>query len=174
MNGPAFAIDPGSKKTGWAVLTEREQLVSAGLLTGDKTTDSAELRIRAMCRGLVFLLDEWQPGTVLIEWSSGHVGRRRHQGGGAGLAVYGIAIGALWQTAESWATTGEAESGGPRARVCCIAENLWTNRVPKADRLTAVAQQFPAYRVEDDPGGDVGDAIALGVWWCKEQQLVPF
>jgi len=67
VSDPILSIDPGSKRTGWAVLTQREQLIQAGVLTGDKTTDPAEFRIAAMCRGLRELLDEWQPGTVLIE-----------------------------------------------------------------------------------------------------------
>jgi hypothetical protein len=167
VNDPVLSIDPGSKRTGWAVLTQREQLLQAGVLTGDKTADPAEFRIAAMCRGLRELLDEWQPGTVLIEWSSGHVGRRRHKGGGAGLAVYGIAIGALWQVAVAW-----ARSCKPPAQVRCIEENLWTNRVPKEDRIAAIAQRFREYHSEDDPGGDIADAIGLGLWWTKQQSLV--
>lgn len=169
MNGPVLSIDPGSKRTGWAVLTQREQLLQAGLLTGDKGIDHAEFRITAMCRGLHELLEEWQPETVLIEWSSGHVGRRRHKGGGAGLATYGIAIGGLWQVAVAWARSCE-----PPAQVRCIEENLWTNRVPKEDRVVAVAQRFREYRIEDDPGGDIADAIGLGLWWIRELTIVPF
>lgn len=172
MSRLVLSIDPGSKRTGWAVLTQREQLLQAGVLTGDKTTDPAEFRIAAMCRGLRELLEEWQPGTVLIEWSSGHVGRRRHNGGGAGLAVYGIAIGALWQVAVVWSTLGEPRER--QARVRCIEENLWTNRVPKEDRVAAVAQRFREYRIEDDPGGDVADAIGLGLWWIRELAIEPF
>jgi hypothetical protein len=170
VNRPVLSIDPGSKRTGWAVLTQREQLLQAGLLTGDKTTDPAKFRIAAMCWGLCELLDEWQPGTVLIEWSSGHVGRRRHKGGGAGLAVYGIAIGALWQVAVAWSTSGESRER--QVRVRCIEENLWTNRVPKEDRVATIAQRFREYHSEDDPGGDVADAIGLGLWWTKQQSLV--
>jgi len=141
------------------------------VLTGDKTTDPAELRVAAMCRGLRELLDEWQPGTVLIEWSSGHVGRRRHKGAGAGLAVYGIAIGALWQVAMAWSTSGEPRER--QAQVCCLKENLWTNGVPKEDRIAAVAQRFREYRIEDDPGGDIADAIGLGLWWIRGLAIVP-
>ncbi len=164
-----FSIDPGSKRTGWAVLTEHEQLLQAGILTGSKGTDPAEFRIAAMCKDLRALLDEWKPDTVLLEWSSGHVGQRRHHGGGAGLAVYGIAIGALWQTAVQWSM-----SDGRAAVVRCIDENVWTNKVRKEDRTLAVAQHFPQYHVEEDPGGDIADAIGLGLWWAMERALVPF
>lgn len=169
MNDPVLSIDPGSKRTGWTVLTQREQLLQVSVLTGDKTTDPAEFRIAAMCRGLRELLDEWQPGAVLIEWSSGHVGRQRHRGAGAGLVVYGIAIGALWQVVVAWARSCE-----PPAQVCCIEENLWTNRVPKEDHIAAIVQRFREYRIEDDPCGDIADAIGLGLWWVRELAIVPF
>jgi len=170
VNRPILSIDPGSRRSGWAVLTLREQLLQAGVLTGDKTADPAEFRIAAQCHDLRRLLDEWQPGMVLIEWSSGHAGRRRHKGGGAGLAVYDIAIGALWQVAVAWST-----SGGPherQTRVRCIEENVWACRTPKEDRIAAIAQRLRAYRPEDDPGGDIADAIGLGLWWTKQQSLV--
>jgi len=97
------------------------------------------------------------------------VGRRRHKGGGAGLAVYGSAIGALWQVAVARARYCESPT-----RVRCIEENLWTNRVPKEDRVVAVAQRFREFRIEDDPGGDIADAIGLSLWWIREQAIVPF
>lgn len=169
MNGPLFAIDPSTTSTGWAVLTAGGRLLQAGIVTGSKQTDPAELRIAVICRDLGTLFDGWQPGTILIEWPSPHVGRRRHKGLGAGLAVYGAAAGALW-----WASLRWAEQQEPGVSVNAVSVDLWTRGVPKEDRLAAVAQQFPEYRGEADPGGDIGDAIGLGVWWIQERVLVPF
>ncbi len=167
MTKVVFSLDPGSRRSGWAVFTQAGQLVQAGVLTPDKTRHCPPLRIGRMCDDLRRLLDEYEPAEVLIEWASGHVGRRRHKGKGAGLAIYGAAVGALWQTVVAWAD-------GRATAVRCINENTWTNGVPKQARIVWLSQSFAEYAPEKDPGGDVGDAIGLALWWLKERAVVPF
>ena len=101
MKDLIFSLDPGSKKTGWALMRAPERLIRAGLLLPDKQKNPSELRIAAMCRSLWDLLNHWQPRDIVIEWTSGKV-QRRHKGGGAGLAVHGAATGAIWREVVAW------------------------------------------------------------------------
>jgi len=116
-----------------------------------------------MSRDLRELLDELQPATILIEWTKGKVGERRHQGRGAGLAVYGGGMGYATATADSWAADG--------CQVVGILENDWTRGVKKETRQLAVASMFDDYRASQDPGGDMADAIGMAVWWLKQRSL---
>lgn len=84
----------------------------------------------------------------------------------------GAAVGALWQTVAVWAEW--QENDGRAVQVECINENLWTRGVPKEERAAWVRQCFDEYSPETDPGGDIADAIGLGLWWLKERTLVPF
>ena len=170
MNKIVFAIDPGSKKTGWAVLGAREKLIQAGLLLPDKQSAAPEFRIHRMCEDLRNLLDELQPAVILIEWTSGKVGRKRHSGGGAGLAIHGAATGALWREVLAWRRVLPAEQQ-LEVKVELILENTWTRQVPKADRIEAISVMFPQYLPEQDSGGDIADAIGLNVWYQREQAV---
>jgi hypothetical protein len=113
------------------------------------------------------LLNEFEPGTVLIEITSGKVGHNRHKGSGAGLAVYGMAVGYLWAVIDCWLRRLPAEQQ-KNTEIVLVKENDWTRGVPKADRIAAVAAEFPAYDTAQDPGGDLADAIALGQWYLRE------
>lgn len=162
-----LAIDPSSSMTGYAVLNEQERLLEAGLLKPNKQRDPPAERIAAMCGDLWTLLDHTEPAAVVIEWTSGHVGQKRHQGGGAGLSVYGIAIGAIWQTAVHWA----ASHPKRKTRIELINENDWTGGKPKPERTGMIARLYPQYELASDPGGDVADAIGLGRWWICEKRF---
>jgi hypothetical protein len=96
---------------------------------------------------------------VVIEITSGKVARRARGKGhnGAGLSVYGMAVGYLWR--ECVAALGES--------VSTVEENVWTAGVPKDRRARHIATLFPAYRRAKDPGGDVADAIGLGRWYLQ-------
>jgi len=170
MDDIVFSLDPGSIRTGWAVMQFPEQLIEAGLILPDKVRAESEFRIAAMCRDLRQLLNKWQPETIVIEWTSGKVGRRRHKGGGAGLAIYGISIGALWQTCEAWRCSLPIEQQLD-VKILLIRENVWTNSILKSDRAAAVASLFPEYKVEQDTGGDIADALGLGLWYLRERKV---
>jgi hypothetical protein len=169
-NNVIFAIDPGSIKTGWAVLELPERLIEAGLLLPDKRAAGAEFRIDSICISLWELLDKHRPATILLEWPSGHVGRKRHHGGGAGLSIYGAACGSLWRECVAW-----RRSLPPEERIeviiRLILESEWTRGIPKQDRAAVVAATFPEYRPEDDTGMDISDALGLAVWYSRRQML---
>jgi len=165
MSDIILSLDPGSVRSGYAVMEPPEKLLEAGLLLPDKRTAASEFRIASMCRDLWGLLNKWQPGTVVIEWVSGKVNPRRHKGGGQGLQVHGAATGALWETAEQW------RREHTESEVVLVPENTWTHGVPKVDRQVAVADLFPAYSIDQDCGADVADGIGLALWYLREQKL---
>jgi len=171
MDDIVFSLDPGSIRTGWAVMQFPEQLIEAGLILPDKVRAESEFRIAAMCRDLRQLLNKWQPETIVIEWTSGKVGKRRHKGSGAGLGVHGAATGALWQTCEAWRYSLPIEQQ-LEFKILLVRENVWTHSVPKEDRIAAVANLFPQYKPEDDRGGDIADALGLGLWYLREQRVI--
>ena len=165
-----LALDPGSICSGWAVMDRSERLIEAGILTPDKTGLASQFRIARMCEDLIQLLAEWEPGMVVIEWTSGKVVRSRHKGHGAGLAVHGAATGALWQAAEAWRRALPAEQQN-ETQILLITENLWTGGVPKRDRLDGIAAVFNQYNPKNDKTGDMGDAIGLALWHIKERRV---
>lgn len=170
MNDVIFSIDPGSVRSGFAVLDRSQRLIEAGLLLPNKRAAGAEFRIHDMCRDLVTLLGKHRPKTILLEWPSGHVGRKRHHGGGAGLSTYGVSVGALWREVFNWRRSLPADDA-ISVNIHLIHENDWTNQVPKRDRQIAIASMFPEYRIELDLGGDISDAIGLAVWYGRQQML---
>lgn len=161
-----LALDPSSTRTGYAVLNEQEKLLEAGILKPRKEKDPPRERIEAITGDLWRLLEETNPQAIILEWTSGKVGRRRHHGGGAGLAIYGVAIGAIWQMAEFWS---RIDRGHPLVEL--VPENEWTGGRPKGERAAAIGRLYPQYQADRDPGGDIADAIGLGRWWIREHRL---
>lgn len=162
-----LSLDPGSQITGYAVMADGERLVEGGVLRPDRTRDPAIDRLRAMKRDLLVLLEQVKPDVVVVEFTSGKVGKR-HGGAGAGLAVYGIAVGMLWEVCENWAMVRRA--AGRPCRVEVIPENEWTRRQTKAKRTMAIAALFPEYLAENDKGMDVADAIGLNLYMQRKEK----
>ena len=149
-----LSIDPSSTCMGYAVMTEAKALVDCGLLKPLRTRDPANARIETMVGEAVRLAQEMKPTRILIEDTSGKVGRR-HRGNGAGLAVHGKSIG--------WLVGRLFPLGIP---ITLVPENDWTNGVQKARRQQIVAVAFrPQYQAAQDKGGDAADAIGLARWW---------
>ena len=165
-----FSLDPGSQKTGWAVMRPGEQLIRAGLLLPDKKTAPNETRIGDMCHSLWTLLNYWCPGLIIIEWTSGKVSKRHGCGGGAGLAVHGASCGALWRECIAWLRY-QPPKNQIETKIVLIKENDWSRGVNKKDRQIAIADLFPAYRIEQDMGGDIGDAIGLNIFYQRERAV---
>jgi len=170
MNDLILSIDPGSLRTGWALMKPPEHLVKAGLLLPNKQTAPSEFRIDAMCRSLWTILNYYQSKIILVEWTSGKVGKRHGSGGGAGLAVHGAATGALWREVVAWIRYRPPQIQ-LETDIVLIRENEWTRGVPKQDRAFSIAAMFPEYKIEDDPGCDIADAIGLAVWYMREQAV---
>ena len=154
-----IAIDPGSKVTGYAVF-EDDKLIDAGLLKPQKTRLPNDKRILSICFEVEKLLDEHEPKVVVLEWTTGKVGKNRHKGGGSGLAIYGIAIGAIWMVARL--------REGVALPATVLIDESWTCGKPKVKRLAELELTCPAYKRKDDKGGDMGDAILLAQYYLKE------
>jgi hypothetical protein len=157
-----LAIDPSSTRVGYALMHSANHLAEAGLLKPGKSSDAAIVRIASFGRDLAALITEAKPTEIVIEITSGKVARRGRQRGmnGAGLGVYGMAVGYLWRTCEVLLPEG----------VTTLEENVWTRGVSKADRSTLIASAFRQYKPTTDPGGDVADAIGLGRWYMNALQ----
>ncbi len=162
-----MGIDPGIIKTGYCVLrddgTPDLTLIDIGRIWPGMDGPQWE-RIEALCCDLICLLERHCPDIALIEWDSGKVNRKRHKGGGSGLAVHGEVTAALWREALYWAR----RRGG--VKVIPVAENTWTRGVPKEARALVVAQAFPL-NLEADAGRDAADALGLCVYYCREQMV---
>lgn len=154
-------LDPSSTRTGFALMdgADASRINEAGYLKPKTQRWPPIRRIDAMVADLQALLYENRVDRVVVEVSSGKVGRR-HQGGGAGLPIYGQAVGEVRRTA--------IFIMGPDA-VEAVPENQWTRSQSKADRLDRLRYMCPAYAAasRQDGGGDVGDAIMMGVWWFE-------
>jgi Holliday junction resolvasome RuvABC endonuclease subunit len=141
-------------------MRDTRTLIDAGKLRPEAATRPANERIRTMCGELAGIVAEHRPDVIVIEDTSGKVGRR-HGGGGAGLAIHGKAVGYFL----AW-----MEQRHPRVEA--VLENEWTRGRSKASRQRLVALEFSAYDPAQDRGGDVSDAIALAQWWqTKERQI---
>lgn len=170
MNDLVFAVDPGSIRSGWAVLDRHEQLLAGGLLLPDKIHIDSEFRINSMCQDLWQLLDEWRPNAIVIEYGSGKINIRRHHGQGSGMQIHGVSIGALWREAVAWWRALPAEQQ-LETKVILITENKWTRGVRKEERAAAIAAMFPKYNPAKDPGYDLADAVGLASWYQREHLL---
>lgn len=156
-----LTFDAASRVTGYAVMADRRTLIEAGRLRGKPAKGPPCDRIWSIVQGAIALAVQHQPDLILVEVTSGKV-QRRHKGGGAGLGVHGMACGALFAGLRAALTAA--------ATVKAVTENEWTRGVPKAHRAAAVASLFPSYRMADDPGLDIADAIGLGHWWYTEAE----
>jgi hypothetical protein len=152
-----LTLDPSSTRTGYAAWNDDWSLREAGYFGPTRMKDIALDRIDAMIRDLEHFVVEKRPRLIVIEIPSGKVGSGQRRGAGASLTIYGFAAGAVY----AWCRT----LSGVDVRTA--TERAWTNRVPKAKRAKLIAMEFPQYAkaMELDGGGDVADAIGLGLWF---------
>ena len=154
-----IAIDPGSIITGYAVVTETGRLLDAGLIKPKNRDDPPNIRIGEIVNAVHALLIEHEPDIIVLEWTTGKVNKGRHKGGGRGLAIYGIAVGAIWITMELWHKDNHGD--------IVLIDEGWTKGVKKKKRLEDLELTCSAYNREDDKSGDMGDAICLGEYYLK-------
>lgn len=155
-----LALDPSSTRTGYALFSG-ERLTAFGYLTPFRTRDPPLKRIATMADDVRKLIIDYKPHHVAIEVTSGKVGQR-HRGEGAGLAVYGMAVGAIYFVARLQA----------EGHISGVTETEWTRGISKSKRQQAIAIHFPAYRARQaaDNGRDLADAIGVGLWWMRERR----
>lgn len=161
-----IGVDPGSNRTGYAVMDSPTEFIEAGHVGPVRKRDSMLDRVATMIDELGEVVQQFSPDQALIEIPSGKVaGRLSGRSHGAGLSVYGFAAGAIWHGLRGF--MGEDH-------VRCATELEWTGSVPKSRRRALIAAAFPAYRqnTSTDPGGDASDAIGLCVWWFAGLQCL--
>lgn len=154
-----LSIDPSSTRTGYAVMADKMTLIEHGILTPAKTRHPPVLRVNAMIEELGDILKEYKPDKIIVESPSIAHGGIQARSGGAGAAIYGFAAGAIYQKCYEWSKETEA-----------IEVQKWTQRVPKLKRQQLICMAFTKYDPEKDRGGDIADAIGLGLWWFSQKK----
>lgn len=160
--GMILTLDPSSTRIGWA-LWQAGRCVRAGAIKPRRAKDQALDRIDWMVDQLQATIgtivqsdNRRRPIVTVIEVTSGKVNARRHGGGGAGLAIYGDAVGSV-------RTMLRLSSD---VKQCIrVFENRWIGGFDKAKRRRVAAAEWIHYDRKTDPGADIADAIALGAWW---------
>ena len=163
-----LSLDPSSTRTGCAVMDFNGELIEMFFIK-PKKADKAVDRILTQCNDILTGLDKRIFGDltrIVIEGTTGKVNKNRNKGQGAGMAIYGMAVGAMWMTCCCWSL---ANPHG--CIVTLVAENDWTRGIPKKQRAINMSLIYPQYKPINDPGLDIGDAIGLGRWWLDEQKI---
>jgi len=159
-----LGIDPSSTAAGCALLDEGGRLLDAWIIKPAKISAAPQFRIDSICGDIAELLGVVSPDIIVIEWTVGKVGLRRHKGQGAGLAIYGAAVGAVWQAVKNWAR-------GKICEIVLIPENEWTRGVSKGQRTARISSTYPGYDLDADKGGDVADAIGIVEYFLRRKLL---
>lgn len=152
-----LSIDPASRKTGWAVLKRGPDLLDFGVVRGREKGDTWD-RIASIIEELHHVVGQVEQSHdghiehVVIEAPDVKVHRRYV--GVQGLAVYGVAVGAIWQACLHH-----------HGRAFMVRAGVWTGGHPKEHRARYVGACFPQYDPDQDKGFDAADAIGLGLWW---------
>lgn len=167
-----LALDPSSTCTGYAILRglAAADLLEAGLLKPERTKARSWLRIAAMTRDVRELIEQHGVTHAVVEYPAAKVHRRAK--GHAGLAVYGVAPGAMLN---------ELGHRLGAERVLDVTPAGWMGDSPlkKPARAMVMAGLYPksygqAYAAGDDPGHDTSDAIALARWaWPRMKTETP-
>lgn len=151
-----LSLDPSSTTTGYAVLSDDgTKLIDAGKLRGKAGTRATD-RVLAMREGLIDVLTEHCPRTVLIELPT-EKQHTRNPERKSGMPVWAMAAGALWMVAFDWPYDEDT--------IAHVIPNTWTRGSTKAHRQRQASLCFPNYDATKDTGGDVSDAITMAMWW---------
>lgn len=155
-----LSLDPSSTCTGYA-LFKKGELGEFGLLKPSKRYDAWE-RIKIIVEDVRSLIRIHKCDRVIIEVGKKPHGSVRQQSMGAGLIVYGMALGAVCLAVAESLESGRCEH---------VDANAWTRKKRKADRIAELAMYCPRYEPAKDPGGDAADAIDMGVWWLQDKRI---
>lgn len=158
-----MAIDPSSTVCGWAVMQSESELVTCGVLRGGRKAP-AIIRVCDMANDLQRIEQEFHPDTVVVELPDHHVAGRIAKRA-AGLATYGMAVGAVYFAIS------ERRSG---IGMVAVPAHEWTGEKSKTMRAALIVMEFPAYRAFHEEGRDNGydaaDAIGIARWWFASQR----
>lgn len=156
-----LSIDPSSSRCGYAVMREDETLIEAGLFTPRRSEDPANARIRSMALDLRETLNEYRPESIVIEDTGSHMHAARG-GGGAGLMVWGKAVGYMLAVCDAWLANNTAST------IVTVESQVWTKGVSKIKRQQWIMMKFRQYDKRKDSGFDISDAIGLAMWLAAE------
>jgi len=162
----ALCLDSASIITGYAHLEiATQKLLGQGLLKAKPASARADDRVRSILSDLPDLIRETKPSVILCEMVVDKQYTRDHKKA-SGLPVLGMAGGAIWGYLLRYA---ETEDDPPQ--VIAISNTKWTGESHgKAGRQIEVAAQFHGqYDPEKDPGMDISDATAMGLWWIRRR-----
>lgn len=162
-----LSLDPSSSCTGIAIhdCSGPPRLVYADRLRSKPVSLPAYERIDQVAGRLPGLIKSYDVDYAVVEVTTGKTSSR-HTGHGAGLAVYGVAVGAMRQALRQ-------ALGG--VNVLDVLENEWTARTSKLDRWHWCRSNYPSYVELWDKdkitargdGGDASDATYL-FDWCRQ------
>ena len=163
-----LSIDPSSTRVGVAMLRPDETLAKGMLISPPTQSGGVKLTAVERIEGIIarlhcsinlgsLLLD-----AVLVETPSQHTHRYAKGSGGAGLALYGMAVGAVWQWCRG--------RFGPEI-VHAVPVDEWASGSSAKRRTTHIRAQYPSVDWSKDSGADLSDAIAMGLWWMNRQRI---
>ena len=169
--GLIVGVDPSTKALGVAVLKlAGGKLVDAQRITPPSEATNYVDRVAWMAKDMAETLWDYIPEVVVVEIPSKHVAKKRHKGAGAGLAIYGYAVGVIWQSCCN-AIHQITYTSSDKMQIVGIDAQEWTGGNSKASRARIIKAVYPEYKIEADPGGDVADAIGLAKWWADGERL---
>lgn len=155
-----LALDPSSTATGYALFQD-DKLLACGKFRG-RAKDRALLRCELMLAEVQGICLDHAPLDVVIEMPGGKVHRRIAGRAPAGLDLYGMAAGMIYQGCNGL---------HPKAvrAIHAVTPNEWTGGRGKAERAKLYGAMFRGvYDPAADKGLDIADAIGLGLWFRHE------
>ncbi len=165
-----MAFDPSLTATGWALaeleespLIERTiRIIEAGVVRAAKGKTAA-LRASAMAEAVGQIAMQKvaiEGGLIIVETPSHSVNKRRHGGGGAGLASYGMCVGQVVERLR-----------GCGYEVATLRADQWAHGFGKEKSRRVALGHFAEYKQMKDAGADAADAIAMLAWWASRSQI---
>ena len=165
-----MALDASSNAVGWGeCYCDGPTIMSVvgGLIRPKKRRAAAMDRIDSMVEQLLELLDErtevqGPPSTIVVEIPSGKTHRRLKSKNPHGLAIYGMAVGAVRQACHQW------DYG---VEIVDVDANEWTGGGRKASRVKIALALAPSYAqlLSIDKGRDASDGICLAHWYARRR-----
>lgn len=170
-----LALDPSSTRTGYAVLRGDRTIIEAGVIRPKRVVKALADRVRSVLVEVSTLLNEHRPTACVVELPGTVMYRRqlmavagstnRVAGVSKRLVMYAAAAGAVYG-----AMVAVSNLLPWTMIVAGVEATTWTRGKAKADRAMWLKLEYPKYDPATDPGGDVADAIELGLWWLTEQR----
>lgn len=161
-----MGIDPSSTATGWALGSPIGfgAVVKYADVIKPSARWSAIKRVEKIVEEMSLILEEYMPNIVVIELPGPKVHRRVKSSNPHGLAVYGMASGAVWGMCLFHPTLEDS-------KIIIATPNKWTEGSSKNHRKRRALGVYPGYKPSLDQDGDMADAICLCDWHGRQDAL---